>query len=196
MWNIGLKEWAVTIDAIARGEQTILLRKGGIREDGKHFKIEQEQFFLYPGHFHEGESLLKPEKRDLLNSTEPDDFESVVDLAVFAEIEEVIEVSTENEVKALNQFHIWSDEFAEKRFNWKPLHPLNLIIVRGHVLQQPQALLVMPDYSGCKSWVEFIEDYPVGVTTPAIPERRFRAQVAAIKMALSIEAAPAGKPSI
>lgn len=185
MWNIGLKEWSVTTDAIGSGEQTILLRKGGIREDGRHFKIEQEQFFLYPGHFHEGESLLKPEKKKLLDSGDPDEFADLVTLSVFAEIEEVIEISAEEEVRALDQFHIWSDDFAVKRFSWKPRHPLNLIIVRGHVLQQPQALMVMPDYGGCKSWVEFIEDYPVGVTTPAIPERRFKAQMNEIKDALA-----------
>ncbi len=192
MWNVGLKDWATTISAIGSGEQTILLRKGGIREDGKHFKIEHEEFFLYPGYFHEGESLLKPDKRHLMDSAQPDDFESVVELSVFAEIEEVIEISTEDEVLALSPFHIWSDEFAQKRFKWKPLHPLNLIILRAHLLQQPQALMVMEGYSGCKSWIEFIEDYPVGVTTPVIPDRRFKAQVAAIKDALAAVAAPTG----
>lgn len=193
MWNIGLKEWAVTVDAIERGEQTILLRKGGIREDGKHFKIEHEQFFIYPGHYHEGESLLKPEKRSLLEAVgDADEFDHVATLSVFAEIEEVIEVASEEEVRALDDFHIWSPGFAEKRFKWKPRHPLNLIIVRAHVLQQPQALMVMDEYSGCKSWVEFIEEYPVGVTSPAIPDRRFNARVTAIKEALAAVASPAG----
>lgn len=190
MWNIGLKEWAVTINAIERGEQTILLRKGGIREDGRHFKIEHEQFHLYPGHFHEGEALLKPEHRALLSGVEPDEFDDVVSLSVFAEIEEVIEISTEDHLRALHPFHIWSEDFAAKRFNWKPLHPLNLIIVRAHILQQPQALMVMPEYGGCTSWVEFVEDYPVGVTTPAIPDRRFKAQVTAIKDGLAAVKAP------
>jgi hypothetical protein len=185
MWNIGLKDWSVTIDAIARGEQIFLLRKGGIREDGRHFKIEHRQFFLYPGLYHEGETLLKPEKREMLKPSSPDDFTDVVPLAVFAEIEEVIEVAAEQEVRALDPFHIWSQDFAVKRFNWKPRHPLNLIIVRGHILQQPQALMVMPEYNGCKSWVKFIEDYPVGVTTPAVPERRFAARVSEIKDALA-----------
>lgn len=185
MWNVGLKEWSVTVDAIGRGEQTVLLRKGGIREDGRHFKIEHDQFFLYPGHFHEGEALLKPEKRDLLNGTHPDDFNDMVTLSVFAEIEEVIEVASEEQVRALEPFHIWSDKFAAKRFNWKPRHPLNLIILRAHVLQQPQALMVMPEYGGCRSWVTFVEDYPVGVTSPAMPDRRFKAQVNAIKDALA-----------
>jgi hypothetical protein len=185
MWNIGLKEWAVTIDVIASGEQTILLRKGGIREDGKHFKVEHDQFFLYPGHFHEGETLLKPERRSLLDSAEDEDFESMVTLSAFAEVQEVIEIFTEDQLQALHPFHIWSEQFATKRFNWKPLHPLNLIIIRAHILQQPQALMVMPEYIGCRSWVEFIEDYPVGVTNPAIPDRRFTEQVTAIKDALS-----------
>lgn len=191
MWNIGLKEWAVTIEAIVRGEQTILLRKGGIREDGKHFKIEHDQFFLYPGHFHEGEALLKPESRSLLDRAEDEDDEVLVTLSAFAEIQEVIEVSTEDEMRALHPYHVWSEEFAAKRFNWKPLHPLNLIIIRAHILQQPQALMVMPDYVGCKSWVEFIEDYPVGVTSPVMPARRFASQVSAIKDALSLAAANA-----
>jgi hypothetical protein len=181
MWNIGLKEWAVTVDAITRGEQSILLRKGGISEDSRHFKIENDQFFLYPGHFHEGETLLKPQHRGLLDGKRPEDFAEVVTLSVFAEIEEVIEISSEQEVRSLEQFHIWSDQFAVKRFNWKPRHPLNLIIVRAHVLQQPQALMVMPSYGGCKSWVEFIEDYPVGITTPAMTDRKFNAHVALIK---------------
>ena len=31
--QIALKEWAVTVQALARGEQILLLRKGGIHED-------------------------------------------------------------------------------------------------------------------------------------------------------------------
>ncbi len=51
--NIGLKEWAVTSDVLGRGDQILMLRKGGIREDGRHFKIEHETFLLYPGLYHE-----------------------------------------------------------------------------------------------------------------------------------------------
>ena len=185
MSDVALKEWAATIQAIASGDQIILLRKGGIREDGRHFKIEHQEFFLYPGHFHEGNDLLKPEYRSLIEGVEEDEFEDMVTLDVFAEIEEVIEIGEEAEVEALEPFHIWSADFAEKRFHWKPRHPLNLIILRAHVLQQPQALMVMEEYVGCKSWVKFVEDYPIGVTTPAIPERRFKARVAAIKEALA-----------
>ena len=36
------KEWAVTVRALAEGEQLITLRKGGIREENKHFEIEHD----------------------------------------------------------------------------------------------------------------------------------------------------------
>ena len=57
--HTALKEWAVTSAALGRGDQIIMMRKGGIREDGRHFKIEHNAFLLYPGLYHEGELLLK-----------------------------------------------------------------------------------------------------------------------------------------
>ncbi len=183
--DIGLKEWSVTIDALSEGQQIILLRKGGIREDGRHFKIEHRGFFLYPGHFHEGSALLKPQHQHLLNGKDPADFDDMVTLSVYAEITDVIEISDEASVRALDRFHIWSEDYAVKRANWKPRHPLNVILLRCHRLQQPQALMVMPEYGGCKSWVQFVEEYPVGVTTPALTQRRFDALSAEIKDALA-----------
>src|SRR4051794_4453815 len=45
---IAFKEWAVTVRALAEGEQLVTLRKGGIREENKHFEVEYDRFFLYP----------------------------------------------------------------------------------------------------------------------------------------------------
>ena len=63
--SIALKEWAVTSGALGRGEQIFMLRKGGIREDGRHFMIEHEQFLLYPGLFHE--IYNEPERATVLD---------------------------------------------------------------------------------------------------------------------------------
>ena len=52
---IAFKEWAVTVRALAEGEQLVTLRKGGIREPGKHFELEHERFFLYPTFDHQRE---------------------------------------------------------------------------------------------------------------------------------------------
>ena len=65
-----LKEWAVTVRALAEGEQLITLRKGGLREDNKHFEIEHDRFFLYPTFDH---CLLytSPSPRDRTRSRMP-----------------------------------------------------------------------------------------------------------------------------
>src|SRR5919205_1013981 len=56
---IAFKEWAVTVRALAEGEQLLTLRKGGIRETTKHFKLEHERFFLYPTFDHQRSDLVR-----------------------------------------------------------------------------------------------------------------------------------------
>ena len=56
---IAFKEWAVTVRALAEGEQLVTLRKGGIREPGKHFSLDHERFFLYPTFDHQRRDLVR-----------------------------------------------------------------------------------------------------------------------------------------
>ena len=67
---IAFKEWAVTVRALAEGEQLVTLRKGGIREPGKHFSLDHERFFLYPTFDHQRRDLVReshqPEMRRAL----------------------------------------------------------------------------------------------------------------------------------
>src|SRR4051794_13139646 len=56
---IAFKEWAVTVRALAEGEQLLTLRKGGIRESNKHFELEHERFFLYPTFDHQRCDLVR-----------------------------------------------------------------------------------------------------------------------------------------
>ena len=44
--QMALKEWAITIEALAQGDQVLLLRKGGIHEDGKDFRIIHREFLF------------------------------------------------------------------------------------------------------------------------------------------------------
>jgi hypothetical protein len=55
---VALKEWAPTCAALGSGEQTILIRKGGIREPT--FVPEARAFLLFPTSFHTDQQLLKP----------------------------------------------------------------------------------------------------------------------------------------
>src|SRR5205807_8666462 len=64
---IAFKEWAVTVRALAEGEQLLTLRKGGIREPEKHFKLDYERFFLYPTFDHQRTDLVRESHRPELS---------------------------------------------------------------------------------------------------------------------------------
>jgi hypothetical protein len=54
-----LKEWAVAVDALAAGQTILLLRKGGIREQGGTFAVPHRQVWLYPTYEHQKPHLLR-----------------------------------------------------------------------------------------------------------------------------------------
>ena len=49
--HTALKEWQSVIAALGRGDQIILIRKGGIADAG--FAVEANRFYLFPTKFHE-----------------------------------------------------------------------------------------------------------------------------------------------
>lgn len=51
--SIGFKEWALVCGALGRGEQHVLIRKGGIAEGRAGFRFRHDAFFLFPTLFHE-----------------------------------------------------------------------------------------------------------------------------------------------
>ena len=54
------KEWAAVVQALLEGEQILDVRKGGIREDGRHFSVQSTRLWLYPTVEHQQPELLKP----------------------------------------------------------------------------------------------------------------------------------------
>ena len=54
------KEWAIVVDALGRGEQILILRKGGIAEGRGGFKPEHERFLLFPTLFHQQRESVLP----------------------------------------------------------------------------------------------------------------------------------------
>jgi len=56
-----LKEWATVVKALESGDQTVILRKGGILESDSGFTIENEKFFLFPTFEHQETKHVKPE---------------------------------------------------------------------------------------------------------------------------------------
>ena len=90
--QVALKEWAVVVSAMDRGEQVLLLRKGGISEDGKDFRVVHPEFLLYPTFEHQKEELLKESYHDELRHvlSEAENGETIT-FSHWAKLEEIIE---------------------------------------------------------------------------------------------------------
>ncbi|MBM2819030.1 MAG: hypothetical protein HW410_712 [Nitrosarchaeum sp.] len=56
-----LKEWAAIVSALENGDQTIILRKGGILDVESGFRIESKKFLLYPTQEHQERNHIKPQ---------------------------------------------------------------------------------------------------------------------------------------
>ena len=57
MESVAFKEWAIVCEALGRGRQSIILRKGRIAEGRGGFSFRHREFFLFPTFCHE-----QPEK--------------------------------------------------------------------------------------------------------------------------------------
>src|SRR5215213_9759239 len=106
-----LKEWAVLVDAMARGEIVAMVRKGGIREQRAGFAVRHDRFLLYPTFFHEKVSELAPRFADQLGASHtrrPD--EGTICIAYVADVIGVWQVSVLDRLRAIESLHglAWS----------------------------------------------------------------------------------------
>jgi hypothetical protein len=186
-----LKEWAVAVKALERGETALVVRKGGIRE--KAFAVPRTRFLLLPGYEHQRLDLLKPEYRELMREIPTLTDDGPLRFSSFAEVVGAYEVSEAEDLAALDPHHMWTPEYAESRFKWRPKKPLTVLVLRTHLLPETIELPYRDEYGGCKSWIELSEPVPVEGARPALSDEDFDRLVApALGVLRSLEPAPVG----
>ncbi|MBD2872579.1 DUF1802 family protein [Paenibacillus arenilitoris] len=183
---VALKEWAVSVKALKEGKQIIVMRKGGIVEETRDFRLISPSFYLMPAFEHQKKHLLKPAHEGEIDETlagwSPE--AETIKLDAYAEAVEDIEITDQETLDKLRGFHIWSDQFAEERLKWKKTKPLHLLILRVYRLEEPAEISMRPAYNGCKSWVK-LEDEPRATSfIPALDEEAFQLEARRIKAAL------------
>jgi hypothetical protein len=165
-----LKEWAVATDALERGETIMLLRKGGIREEGKHFRVTHDEVLLYPTYEHQQPHLLKPRYESLVTPVESGWHPETVRIGAWAQITDIFQVREKETVDALLPFHVWNEQFAAERVGWKPRFPLFVLLLRVHKLAQEHIIPYRAEYGGCKSWIDLAESIPLGGMSPVLSD--------------------------
>ncbi|HEX5359294.1 MAG TPA: DUF1802 family protein [Candidatus Nitrosotalea sp.] len=149
-----LKEWATVITALENGDQTVLLRKGGILETKSGFKVEDNKFALFPTYEHQDNSSLKSQfYRYLADVREQKPRDGFNRITSYAEVLAEHDVSSMEKIEELSDFHIWSDSYMVERMNWMPEKPMTAIFLKVYKVA-PTEIPVLPEYHGCKSWIE------------------------------------------
>jgi len=179
-----LKEWAVAVNALVQGKTIVLLRKGGIREPGGSFAIEQSQFWLYPTYEHQKPHLLKPDYASQVTPVGAGWHPAQVEIQAWATITHSFQVSEIEPIEALLPFHVWNLEFVSERLKWKPKLPLSVLLLRVYCLPQVQMIPYVANYGGCKSWIELEISFPSIETPPALSETEYLHQVESIRSVL------------
>lgn len=155
--SIGFKEWTLICDALGRGEQSIILRKGGIAEGRAGFRFQHDEFLLFPTLFHEQLSKLKLPADTPLPTERP---RGEIEIRHRVRVEWTRDITDLAVVRSLAPFHLWRDDVIEERFRYDEKQGVSLAFVRVSTLSAPFIFPDAPKYGGCRSWV----------TLPEVPE--------------------------
>jgi len=179
------KEWAVVVDALGRGDQIVILRKGGIAEGPGGFVVAQREFWLLPTRFHQQSDRVVPAAQarfaEVLAALPPPE---TVRLEFLAEVAAWRKLTSRADAERLRGQHVWRDEVIAERFDWGGEQAIFALAVRVHRLAWPVELPFQPDYGGCKSWIELAGAVPVTGAAPVLAEAEFSRKLAAFQAAL------------
>ena len=153
--SAAFKEWAVSCEALGRGEQVMIFRKGGIKEQGRVFTMDHPSFFLYPTFEHQDPESIKPAWHPLLRESLAARPElGQVNVRYWAKVDEAWALDAMGPVERQQDNHIYSAQSVQDRWHWQSSKPLWLLLLRVYRLAQPRNLEVLEDFTGCKSWID------------------------------------------
>lgn len=180
------KEWAVIVRALLAGRQSIIIRKGGIAEEGGSFAVEDKEFFLFSTYVHQQESGVIPEERvDLKKLQAEAPPGGMVAIPAYVTVEEIFEVSDLERAKTLRGEHIWADRVIEDRFVYGIDSGLYILLVRVYRLPEPVHFPMLEVYGGCKSWVTLEHPLSTAGAAPVLDDHAFSRESTTIRRMLA-----------
>lgn len=160
--TLALKEWGAVVHALLDGRQTVLLRKGGIRE--RRFDVSRDRFVLFPTVAHAHAERVRAGHEDVLaaGAADVDEARSTFVVRAGVDLIDVIATNDADGLSKLPDLHIWKPEHIAERLAFRPKHPLQVLVVRAFALPEPVTMDRVPEYGGCSSWVDLPVDWRGG----------------------------------
>ncbi len=180
--NRAFKEWAAVVRAMEWGETILLIRKGGIVEEGGAFRVEDPEFFLFPNHTHQNAAQLQPRAHGVLAETNADRPDvTTLRISSYATVDGIFTIPDEATLARLDGEHLWTRGYVMERLLYKPHNPLYAIALRVYNLPEPFETTYLAAYGGCTSWVILDEAYSTEGATPALDDAAFAGRLARIR---------------
>lgn len=165
MKSIAFKEWAIVCEALGRGEQSIILRKGGIAEGREGFAFRHTEFFLFPTFFHE-----QLEKTRTSDATLRKPCENEIELRFLARLEIPKWITSREMADSLETLHVLKPEVVRERFQYDDSPGLHVAFVRVFQLKPSWILAGAKSYGGCRSWVDLPAPPPGILLQPVLSD--------------------------
>jgi len=179
--RFALKEWAVVVKGLTTGRQLMLLRKGGIEDEGGEFRVEHPEFFFYPTFEHQHRKFVRAEflpDFDRAIGEQPPNENLII--SGYAEVVDCLVTKDLEKLRRLTPCHLWNDDYLEMRFSYKPELPLYVLVLRAYQTA-PVEIPYRGEYRGCKSWVELDRELSTATARPALTDAEFAARRQEIK---------------
>lgn len=165
--HTALKEWASVIEALGRGDQIVLIRKGGLAD--QTFGVEAARFYLYPTNYHDAGGVEPVHVR----------------ITHWAEAVTTWQIRDVERLQRLEALTILDPDVIETRYRFRPDQAINVIAVRAYRLANPVDVVMKPEYAGCRSWVSVDEEIDIDGSVPALRDDEMQSRIAAIDALLS-----------
>ena len=182
--DAAFKEWAVVVEAIGRGDQIVIMRKGGIDEGEHGFEIKHRKFWLFPTQFHQQRDMVVADAAKGWPARGMKANQDQVPIQYACEVVTHIELNTIEQIARLRGQHIWKDEVLIKRMTSGDRNCLHALIVRTFSLPTPFSIPMHEAYAGCKSWIQLQSPPKVEPLKPVAEDEAFKQKVHAFEQSI------------
>ena len=182
--DAAFKEWAVVVEAIGRGDQIVIMRKGGIDEGEHGFEIKHGKFWLFPTRFHQQRDMVVADAAKAWPGKTLKTDHDKVTIQYACEVVTHIELNAIEQIARLRGQHIWKDEVLIKRMTSGDRNCLHALIVRPLSLPEPFSIPMHETYAGCKSWIQLQAGPSSDLLTPVLDDESFKQKIHAFEQSI------------
>lgn len=185
--TLALKEWGAVAHALLDGRQTVLLRKGGIHEKAFAVGGTAGGFVLFPTIAHSHAERVRPEHADVLarGAADVDDAAGTFVVRCGITLVDVVPVEDPAGLGEIADLHIWTAASVQAdRLDFRPRHPLQVLVARAVALPAPLALPRAAEYGGCRSWIDLPLEWDPATGRQVHDEPRLAADAQRVRAAV------------